>query len=51
LGACGRSSARHEAPGSPLFSEGVKAGQHVYVAGMAGIDVKSGDVAGVTIQG
>jgi 2-iminobutanoate/2-iminopropanoate deaminase len=39
-----------EAPGSPLFSQGVKAGQHVYVSGLVGVDVKSGDVAGATIQ-
>ena len=39
-----------EAPSSPLFSQGVKAGQHVYVSGLVGVDVKSGDVAGATIQ-
>jgi 2-iminobutanoate/2-iminopropanoate deaminase len=39
-----------EAPSSPLFSQGVKAGPHVYVSGLVGIDVKSGQVAGPTIQ-
>ena len=33
-----------------MFSQGVKAGQHVYVSGLVGVDVKSGDVAGATIQ-
>ena len=39
-----------DAPGSPMFSQGVKAGRHVYVSGLVGVDVKSGDVAGATIQ-
>jgi 2-iminobutanoate/2-iminopropanoate deaminase len=39
-----------EAPGSPLFSQGVKAGRHVYVSGLVGVDVTTGDVAGATIQ-
>lgn len=38
------------APSSPLFSQGVKAGQHVYVSGLVGVDVKTGEVAGATIQ-
>jgi reactive intermediate/imine deaminase len=39
-----------EAPSSPLFSQGVRAGRHVYVSGLVGVDVKSGSVAGPTIQ-
>lgn len=33
-------------PASPLFSQGVVAGGHVYVSGMAGIDPASGEFAG-----
>ena len=39
-----------EAPGSPLFSQAVKAGQHVYVSGLVGVDVATGKPAGPTIQ-
>ena len=39
-----------DAPASPLFSQAVKAGAHVYVSGMAAIDVATGTVAGSTIQ-
>lgn len=39
-----------DAPGSPLYSQAVKAGQHVYVSGLVGIDVSSGNLAGPTIQ-
>jgi len=38
------------APGSALFSQAAKAGQYVYVSGMVGIDVSTGDLAGATIQ-
>ena len=38
------------APSSPLFSQGVKVGTTVHVAGMAGIDVATGQLAGPTIQ-
>jgi 2-iminobutanoate/2-iminopropanoate deaminase len=38
------------APGSPLFSQGVKAGGHIYVSGLVGIDVSTGNLAGSTIQ-
>jgi 2-iminobutanoate/2-iminopropanoate deaminase len=38
------------APGSPLYSQAVKAGQHVYVSGLVGIDVATGGLAGPTIQ-
>jgi 2-iminobutanoate/2-iminopropanoate deaminase len=38
------------APGSPLYSQAVKAGQNVYVSGMVGIDASTGGLAGSTIQ-
>ena len=38
------------APHSPLYSLGVKAGPHVVVSGMAGIDPATGSLAGDTIQ-
>jgi 2-iminobutanoate/2-iminopropanoate deaminase len=38
------------APGSPLYSQAVKAGQHVYVSGLVGIDVSTGTLAGSTIR-
>lgn len=38
------------APSSPLYSQAVIAGQHVYVSGMVGIDVSTGKLAGLTIQ-
>jgi 2-iminobutanoate/2-iminopropanoate deaminase len=39
-----------DAPGSLLYSQGVKAGKHVYVSGLVGIDVSSGTLAGPTIR-
>ena len=39
-----------EAPSSPLYSQGVKAGGHVHVSGLVGIDVTTGNLAGSTIQ-
>jgi 2-iminobutanoate/2-iminopropanoate deaminase len=39
-----------QAPGSPLFSQGVKAGPFVFVSGMVGIDSNSGHLAGDSIQ-
>ena len=39
-----------EAPSSPLYSQAVKAGPHIYVSGLVGIDVSTGDLAGPTIQ-
>jgi 2-iminobutanoate/2-iminopropanoate deaminase len=39
-----------DAPSSPLYSQGVKAGQHIYVSGLVGIDVNTGKLAGSTIQ-
>jgi 2-iminobutanoate/2-iminopropanoate deaminase len=38
------------APSSALFSQAVKAEQYVYVSGMVGIDVRTGNLAGSTIQ-
>jgi 2-iminobutanoate/2-iminopropanoate deaminase len=38
------------APSSPLYSQAVKAGQHVCVSGLVGIDVSTGNLAGSTIQ-
>jgi 2-iminobutanoate/2-iminopropanoate deaminase len=38
------------APSSPLYSQGVKAGGHIHVSGLVGIDVSTGNLAGATIQ-
>jgi len=38
------------APSSSLYSQGVKAGPHVFVSGMVGIDPGTGRLAGDTIQ-
>ena len=39
-----------DAPSSPLFSQAIKMGSTVYVSGIAGIDPKTNQVAGSTIQ-
>ncbi|HEX4216008.1 MAG TPA: Rid family hydrolase [Candidatus Dormibacteraeota bacterium] len=39
-----------DAPSSPLYSQGIRAGGHVHVAGLVGIDVSTGGLAGPTIQ-
>jgi 2-iminobutanoate/2-iminopropanoate deaminase len=39
-----------QAPKSPAYSQGVKAGGFVFVAGQGPFDPVSGDVVGVTIQ-
>jgi 2-iminobutanoate/2-iminopropanoate deaminase len=39
-----------DAPASPLFSQAVKAGDHVHVAGLVGVDVVTGKPAGPTIK-
>lgn len=39
-----------DAPISPLYSQGVKANGYVHVSGLVGIDVRSGQLAGPTIQ-
>lgn len=38
------------APGSPLYSQAVRAGDHLYVSGTVGVDVSTGKLAGDTIQ-
>ena len=38
------------APSSPLYSQGVKAGPHVIVSGIVGIDPSTGSLVGDTIQ-
>jgi 2-iminobutanoate/2-iminopropanoate deaminase len=38
-----------DAPSSPLYSQAVKAGGHVYVSGLVGLDVATGEMAGPTI--
>lgn len=38
------------APTSPLYSQGVRAGSTVYVSGMVGLDPVTGQQAGPTIQ-
>ncbi len=38
------------APSSPLYSQAVRAGQHVYVSGLVGVDVVTGAFAGPTIR-
>ena len=38
------------APSSPLYSQAVKAGQHVHVSGLVGIDIATGNLAGATLQ-
>jgi len=39
-----------DAPSSPLFSQGVKVGSTVYLSGITGIDPRTGQLAGSTIQ-
>ena len=39
-----------EAPTSPLFSQAIKAGPMIYVSGIAGIDPKTNQIAGSTVQ-
>ncbi len=39
-----------DAPSSPLYSQAVKAGQHIHVSGLVGIDVSTGKLAGPAIQ-
>ncbi|MGY1670296.1 RidA family protein [Geodermatophilus sp. SYSU D00710] len=38
------------APESPLYSQGVRVGDHVYVSGMTGTDPATGALVGETIQ-
>ena len=37
------------APSSTLYSQAVRAGQHLYMSGVVGIDVRTGSLAGITI--
>jgi reactive intermediate/imine deaminase len=39
-----------DAPGSPLYSQAVKAGPHLVLSGIVGIDPATGSLAGDTIQ-
>lgn len=39
-----------EAPSSPLYSQAVRAGTHISVSGTVGVDVRTGALAGDTIQ-
>jgi reactive intermediate/imine deaminase len=38
------------APSSPLYSQGIKAGPHLLLSGIVGIDPGTGSLAGDTIQ-
>lgn len=38
------------APGSPLYSQGVRAGTTIHASGMVGVDVATGAPAGPSIQ-
>jgi reactive intermediate/imine deaminase len=39
-----------DAPSSPLYSQGVRAGSQVFVSGTTGLDPSTGSMAGDTIQ-
>src|SRR5258708_7712568 len=39
-----------EAPQSPMYSQAVKAGNTIYVAGTTGVDVTTGEFAGPTVK-
>lgn len=39
-----------DAPSSPIYSQGVKAGGFIHVSGLVGVDVTTGMLAGATIQ-
>lgn len=39
-----------DAPSSPLFSQGIRAGSVIHVSGMVGVHVATGALAGPTIQ-
>ncbi|MGE0308659.1 MAG: Rid family hydrolase, partial [Acidimicrobiia bacterium] len=42
--------ATDHAPSSPLYSQGVRVGTTIYVAGMAGVDPVTKEMAGPSIQ-
>ena len=39
-----------DAPSSPLYSQGVRAGGNLFVSGMVGVDPRTSSLAGATIQ-
>ena len=39
-----------DAPASPLFSQAIKIGATVYVSGTVGVDPRTGQLAGATVQ-
>lgn len=39
-----------DAPSSPLYSQGVRAGDNIFVSGLVGIDPSKNSLAGSTIQ-
>src|SRR5690348_2074498 len=39
-----------KAPSSPLYSQGVRAGSHIFVSGMVALDTSTGQLMGPTIQ-
>jgi reactive intermediate/imine deaminase len=39
-----------DAPSSPLYSQAVRAGSHVFVSGTVGIDPRTGELAGPTVR-
>jgi reactive intermediate/imine deaminase len=39
-----------DAPSSPLYAQGVKAGGQIFISGTVGIDPATGSIAGNTIQ-
>ena len=39
-----------DAPSSPLYSQGVRAGSNIFVSGIVGIDPSTSSLAGATIQ-
>ena len=39
-----------ESPSSPLYSQGVRAGSHLYISGTTGIDPRTRALAGSSIQ-
>ena len=39
-----------DAISSPLYSQAVRAGNHIYVSGFVGVDVATGKLAGLTIE-
>ncbi|HET7312274.1 MAG TPA: Rid family hydrolase [Mycobacteriales bacterium] len=39
-----------DAPSSPMYSQGIRAGDHLHISGLIGLDPSTGDMAGSTIQ-